>query len=95
MKVISSQVGNRVLVKQSDAITKVGTIFIPASLTEKPLEGIVSAVSEHYLCAKNGTVPPIVKKGDTVLYQKDAGSPVTINGNEYIMLMEYNIFAIL
>jgi len=95
MKIVSAQFSNRVLVKQDEAAKTDGEIYIPPSLLEKPLSGVVYSVSENYLCPKNGIVTPTVKNKDRVLYKNGTGSPMTIEGTEYIMLMESDIFVVL
>lgn len=81
---------DRVLVKPAEAETKTaGGIIIPDSAKEKPQRGTVVAVG-------NGKKdePMTVKVGDTVLYGKYAGTEVSIDGKDYLMMRESDIFAI-
>lgn len=95
MRVLASEKGNRVFLRQAPAENIVGGILIPESVSKKPQKGMVAAVSEFYLHPSKGIIAPIVKGGDNVLYQKGKGTEVTISGIEYIMLLEHDIYAII
>lgn len=94
-KILPALTGNRVLIEQHLAETKQGGIIIPETVGKKPLKGTVIDVSESFLCPKNGVVIPIVKVGDTVLYENHTGSICEIEGKEYILVLETNCFCIL
>lgn len=82
---------DRVLVEPQAAETKTASgIIIPDSAKEKPQQGTVVAVG-------NGTKdePLTVKVGDTVLYGKYAGTELKLEGNDYLIMKESDIFAIL
>ncbi len=82
---------DRVLVKPQAAETKTASgIIIPDSAKEKPQQGKIVAVG-------NGTKdePLTVKVGDTVLYGKYAGTELRLEGNDYLIMKESDIFAIL
>jgi len=82
---------DRVLVEPQAAETKTASgIIIPDSAKEKPQQGKVVAVG-------NGTKdkPMTVKVGDTVLYGKYAGTELKLEGNDYLIMKESDIFAIL
>jgi chaperonin GroES len=82
---------DRVLVEPQAAETKTASgIIIPDSAKEKPQQGKVVAVG-------NGTkdAPLTVKVGDTVLYGKYAGTELKLEGNDYLIMKESDIFAIL
>lgn len=81
---------DRVLVEAAAAEeTTKGGIIIPDTAKEKPQRGVVVAVG-------NGKKdePMTVKVGDTVLYGKYAGTEITVEGNEYLMMRESDIFAV-
>ncbi|MBM4177786.1 MAG: co-chaperone GroES [Ignavibacteria bacterium] len=86
---------DRVLVKPAEAeeVTK-GGIIIPDTAKEKPMQGtIVAAGSGKQL--DNGTVTPMqVKIGDKVLYGKYAGTEISIDGEDYLIMREADIFGI-
>ncbi|HZX73155.1 MAG TPA: co-chaperone GroES [Cyclobacteriaceae bacterium] len=89
-KVSLKPLADRVLVKPADAEEKTkGGIIIPDTAKEKPMKGKVIAVG-------NGKKdePMTVKSGDTVLYGKYAGTEITIEGDEYLIMRESDIFAI-
>jgi len=72
-----------------------GGIIIPDTAKEKPMEGKVIAVGVGRI-KKDGTKIPLeVKKGNRVLYAKYAGTEVKIDGEEYLMMKEDDILAII
>jgi chaperonin GroES len=82
---------NRVIVKASAAEEKTaGGIIIPDTAKEKPQRGIVVAVSPK---DEDGNTP-LVKEGNTVLYGKYAGTEITIEGQDYLIMRESDILAI-
>ena len=82
---------DRVLVKPANAEEKTSSgIIIPDSAKEKPLKGEVLAVG-------NGTKDENmeVKKGDTVLYGKYAGTEIELDGEKYLIMRQSDILAII
>ena len=72
-----------------------GGIVIPDSATEKPIQGNVIAVGDGK-ALDNGTVrAPKVKVGDRVLFGKYSGTEVKLDGTDYLVVKEDDIFAIL
>ena len=83
--------GDRVLVKPADAETKTaGGIIIPDSAKEKPQRGTVVAVGPG-----KKDEPITVKVGDLVLYGKYAGTEISIEGKDYLIMRESDIVAII
>ncbi|MAZ38188.1 co-chaperone GroES [Salibacteraceae bacterium] len=81
---------DRVVVEPAAAEEKTaGGIIIPDTAKEKPQKGKVLAVG-------NGKPdePMTVKVGDTVLYGKYSGTEISIDGGDYLMMREADIFAI-
>jgi chaperonin GroES len=81
---------DRVIVKPAAAEEKTaGGIYIPDTAKEKPSKGTVVA-------AGPGKVdePMTVKAGDTVLYGKYAGTEITIDGSDLLIMRESDILAI-
>ena len=71
-----------------------GGIILPDTAKEKPQQGEVIAVGPGK--TENGVlVEPQVKKGDKVLYGKYSGTEVTVDGQEYLIVRESDIMAIL
>jgi len=86
---------DRVVVKPAEmAEVKKGGIIIPDTAKEKPQEGEVMEVGPGRTSEDGKKVPMEVKKGDRVLYGKYSGTEVTIDGNEYLIMRESDILAI-
>jgi len=82
---------NRGLVKAAEAETKTaGGIIIPDTAKEKPMRGKIVAAGPG-----KKDEPTTVKVGDTVLYGKYAGTEITIDGKEYLIMKESDIYAII
>ena len=82
---------NRVVVKSAAPETvSAGGIIIPNTAQEKPQRGSVMAVSSK---DEDGNAP-VVKVGDTVLYGKYAGTEITIDGQDLLIMRESDILAI-
>ena len=71
-----------------------GGIYIPDSAKEKPMKGEIVAAGPGKLDDKGERVAMTVKVGDTVLFAKYAGSEVTIDGDETLVMREDDILAI-
>lgn len=72
-----------------------GGIILPDTAKEKPLRGEVLAVGPGKTL-ENGTVAKIdVKPGDTVLYGKYAGTEVTVEGVDYVILRADDVLGVL
>lgn len=82
---------DRVLVQPAAAEEKTASgLYIPDTAKEKPQKGTVVAVG-------NGKKdePLTVKVGDTVLYGKYSGTELSVEGGDYLIMRESDIFAIL
>lgn len=95
MKVLPHLTSNRVILRQHPPQQKAGSLIIPETAGKKPLTGTVIAVSDYFVCPKNGLVHPIVKIGDTVQYENHTGAPIEVDNEEAITVLEYNIICIL
>jgi chaperonin GroES len=83
---------NRVVVEAAAAEEKTaGGLIIPDTAKEKPQKGKVISISE---VDEKGN-KPAVKVGDVVLYGKYAGTEVTLEGKEYLIMRESDIFAVI
>jgi len=87
--------GDRVIVKPADAEeqTKSGLV-LPDTAQEKPQRGEVVAVGEGKRDDDGNRIPVDVSVGDTVIFGKYGGQEVKIDGVEYKILEERDIFAI-
>ncbi len=87
---------DRVLIERTAAEQRTkGGIIIPDTAGEKPQEGIVIAAGRGKI-AENGDLAPLsVKKGDRVIFGKYAGTEISVDGNDYVMLREDELLAIL
>ena len=86
---------DRVLVKPIEmAEVKKGGIIIPDTAKEKPQEGQVVEVGPGRTTEDGKKIPMEVKKGDTVLYGKYSGSEVHVDDDDYLIMRESDILAI-
>jgi chaperonin GroES len=86
---------DRVVIKPSPAEEKSrGGIILPDTAKEKPVVGEVVAIGPGKVTDDGKKVSPEVKVGDKVLYGKYSGTEVTIEGEEYLIMREADIFAI-
>ncbi len=87
---------DRVIVKRIQEDEKsAGGIFIPDTAKEKPQQGKVVAVGPGKLSDQGERLEPDVAAGDKVLYGKYSGTEVTVDGEEYLILRESDILAII
>jgi chaperonin GroES len=88
---------DRVVVKPlEDGETMRGGLYIPDTAKEKPQQGEIVAVGPGRVDEKSGNrVPMEVKVGDKVLYAKYAGSEVTIDGENRLILRESDVLAVI
>lgn len=86
--------GDRVVVRPKPAEEKTESgLYIPDSAKEKPQEGTVVAIGQGRV--ENGTrIEMSVEEGDEVLYGKYAGTEVTLDGEEYLIMRESDIFGV-
>ncbi len=82
---------DRVLVEPKVAETKTASgLFIPETAKEKPLQGTVVAVGPG-----NVDVTMEVKVGDVVLYGKYGGQEISVDGNDYLIMKQGEILAVI
>lgn len=87
---------DRIVVKaaEPEEVTK-GGIILPDTAKEKPMQGEIVAVGTGKV-AEDGKVTPLtLKKGDKVLYGKYSGTEITIEGTEYLIMRESDVYAII
>ena len=82
---------DRIIIKAVEAETQTaGGILLPDSAKEKPQRGTIVAVGDG-----KKDEPLTVKTGDQVLYGKYAGTEITYEGKEYLIMRESDIYAVL
>ena len=87
---------DRILVQRiEESEQKVGGIIIPDSAKEKPQQGKVVAVGAGKIEKDGKRVPLDVKDGDTILFGKYSGQEIKIDGDEYLIMREDEVLAIL
>jgi chaperonin GroES len=88
-------VGDRVVIKPAakEEVTKSG-IVIPDTAKEKPQEGVVIAVGSGRLLDNGERAAIDVHEGDRVLFAKYGGTEFKLEGEEYLVLKESDILAI-
>lgn len=86
---------DRVVIKPLEEMeTKKGGIIIPDTAKEKPMQGEVVEIGPGRSTDDGKVISMGVNKGDRVLYGKYSGTEVTIDGEEYLIMRESDIFAI-
>ena len=86
---------DRVIVCRFESEEKTASgIIIPDTAKEKPMQGEVIAVGPGKVLDNGTTVKLTVKKGDKILFGKYAGTEVSIDGNEYLIMREDDILGI-
>lgn len=86
---------DRVIVKPKEAEeTTKGGIILPDTAKEKPVEGTIVAVGGGKITDDGKVVALSVKVGDIVLYGKYSGTEVKIDGEEYLIMRESDVYGI-
>lgn len=87
---------DKVLVKRIDAPEKTkGGIIVPDTATEKPQEAKVVAVGTGIIMPDGSVKPLDVKKNDKILFTKYGGTELTVDGEDFIILREDEILAVI
>ncbi len=86
---------DKVLIKRLDlSETTEGGIIIPDTAAEKPQQAEVVAVGKGKILENGDVIPLDVKKGDRVIFGKYSGSEVSLGGEDYLILGESEILAV-
>jgi chaperonin GroES len=87
---------NRLIVQRLDEDEKTrGGIIIPDTAKEKPQQGRVEAVGPGRRDEKGNLIALEAQKGDRVLFSKYAGTEVKLEGDDYLIISEDDVLAIL
>jgi chaperonin GroES len=95
-KINLKPLADRVIVRPMEAAeTSKGGIILPDIAKEKPIEGTIVAVGPGKITEDGKQVKLEVKEGDKILYGKYSGTEVTVEGEEFLIMRESDIFAII
>ena len=87
---------DRVVIKALEESEQMrGGLYIPDTAKEKPSQGEVVATGPGKLSDEGTRIDMDVKVGDKVLYGKYSGTDVTLDGEEYLILRESDILAVI
>ena len=87
---------DRIIVQRLDeGEQKIGGIIIPDTAKEKPQQGKVIAAGQGKVKEDGGRQPLDVKDGDTILFGKYSGQEIKIDGEEYLIMREDEVLAVL
>lgn len=87
---------DRIIVRREEPKEVVlGGIVIPDTAKEKPLEGTIIAVGQGKRADSGQFMTPVVKKGDKILIGKYSGTEVKVNGEDYVIIREDDILAVI
>ena len=85
---------DRVVVKPSEAEEKTASgLYIPDTAKEKPMQGEIIAVGKGKITDDGKVIALELKVGDKVLYGKYSGTEVTVDGTEYLIMRESDVYA--
>ena len=87
---------DKICVKSADAEKQTaGGIFIPDNAKEGPVKGTVISVGTGRIAKDGSIVPLVVNQGDTVMYAKGSGVTVKVDSEDYLIMSEDQILAII
>jgi chaperonin GroES len=87
---------DRILVKPIDPETKTASgIFLPETAKEKPMKGKVVATGPGKLLDNGTRLSPSVRKGDTVVYGKYAGTEIEIKNVPHLIIRESELLGVI
>lgn len=91
-----SPMADRIVVEPAEETEQMrGGLYIPDTAKEKPQQGTVVAAGPGRLNDDGDRIPMEVKVGDLVLYGKYAGTEVSLDGNDYLIVKEADVLAVL
>ena len=87
--------GDRIVVKAAPHEEKTkGGLVLPDTVKEKPIEGIVVAVGAGKVLENGNRQPMDLKVDDRIIYSKYSGTEVKLDGEEYLVLSERDVLAV-
>lgn len=95
-KLSISPMADRIVIEPMEETEEMrGGLYIPDTAKEKPQQGTVVAVGPGRLNDDGVRIPMEVKTGDRVLYGKYAGTEVKLEGDDYLIVKEGDVLAVL
>jgi chaperonin GroES len=86
---------DRILVERiEEEEQKIGGIIVPDTAKEKPQQGKVMAVGQGKADKDGKRIPLDVKEGDTILFGKYSGQEIKVEGQEYLIMREDEVLAV-
>ena len=87
---------DRIVIKPLEETEQMrGGLYIPDTAKEKPQQGEVIAVGPGKLTDEGQRIPAELKAGDRVLYGKYSGTEVTVGDEQYLILRESDVLAVI
>ena len=87
---------DRILIKPIEPETKTASgLFLPETAKERPMQGTVVAVGPGLLLDNGERAPVNVKKGDTVVYGKYAGTETEIKNTKHVIMRESELLGVM
>lgn len=87
---------DRIIIKPDTADDKTSSgIYLPEGAKEKPMTGKVVALGPGKLADDGSRTAPSIKKGDTVVYGKYAGTEIDIDGTEHMIIRESELLGVI
>jgi|SRR5687768_16388176 chaperonin GroES len=84
-----------IIQRLDDGEQTVGGIIVPDSAKEKPQRGTVIASGQGKVREDGSRQPPDVKDGETILFGKYSGQDIKIDGQEYLIMREDDVLAVI
>ena len=95
-KVALQPLGDKVVVERDESLeTTAGGIFLPDSAKDKPSRGTIVAIGTGKLLDDGTRGELQVKKGDRILFTSYAPEPINIDDEEYLLMSESDILAVI
>ena len=95
-KINVTPMSDNVLLKRVEAeTTTAGGILLPDSAKEKPKEGLVIAVGNGRLKDDGTRTESQLTKNDRVIFSSNAGTEISVDGNDYLIVREDEILAVI
>jgi chaperonin GroES len=87
---------DRILIKPIEPETKTSSgLFLPETAKERPMQGTVVATGPGLLLENGERAPVNVKKGDTVVYGKYAGTEIEIKNTKHVIMRESELLGVM